>query len=449
MSFPRMFPRWTFAAALAIGVVPTVSAHAGPAVTVYSHDLGFVRETRALDLRRDRDTLLVPVPERVDFTSVRLAPDGARLARLAYRYDVASGDGALDHARGSRVRVTLRGDRAVEGTLIAVDGAWLVVREDGGDVHTLSRAAADDVKIASPGDRLAIRPSLEAVLDGHKGRVTAELSYLTGGLSWTAEHVVVRHGEAGATWSSRVTVENTTGREFADATLKLVAGDPNRVNASPPPMPMFRAMAVAGQAEAKSDMTEQTFGEYHLYTIDHPATLRDRETQTLDMYDARPIKVAARYLYRGDGAGVHAQLEVVNDRAAGLGMPLPAGRVRFYEQDAGGALQFTGETTINHTPDGEKLTLDVGTAFDLAAERRETSNKRISDHEREYGVEIKLRNRKSTSVQIVVEENAGGDVEITQKTHEFVRKDANTLQFTVTVPAGKEVVVGYTARQRW
>jgi hypothetical protein len=325
-----------------------------------------------------------------------------------------------------------------------------VVREDDGSMHTLSRQAADDVRIASAGDRFTIRPSLEAALEGHKGRVSAELSYLTGGMSWTAEHVVVRHGETNATWSSRVTVENTTGSEFVDATLKLVAGDPNRENPSPAPMMMERAMVAGDMANQKSVMTEQAFGEYHLYTVDHPATLRDRETQALAMYDPRPIKVAARYLYRGgDAAGVKAQLMIVNDRASGMGMPLPAGRVRFYEQDADGSLQFTGETHIIHTPEDEKLTLDVGTAFDLVAERRETSNRRISDHEREYQVEVKLRNRKPTNVQIVVEENAGGDVEITQKSHEFVRKDANTLQFTVAVPAGKEVLVRYTARQRW
>jgi hypothetical protein len=437
--------------ALVLAAAAAAPAHAGPAVTVYTHDLGFVREQRALNLSRDRDTLMVPVPERIDFTSVRLVPQGARLVRLAYRFDVPSGDGALDHARGNRVRVVLRGDRVVEGTLVAVDGSWLVVREDDGSVHTLSRAAADDVRIASASNRLTLQPALEAVLEGHRGRLNAELSYLTGGLSWTAEHVVVRRGETGASWASRVTVENTTGREFADATLRLVAGDPNRDSAMPPPMPMMRAQSmVAGDVAQKSEMTEQTFGEYHLYTIDHPATLRDRETQTLTMYDPRDIRLTPRYLYRGgDAAGVHAQLVIVNDRASGLGLPLPEGRVRFYEEDPSGALQFTGETHIKHTAQDEKLTLDVGIAFDLVAERRETSNKRISDREREYGVEIKLRNRKKTNVTIVVEESAGGDIEITQKSHEFVRKDANTLQFTVAVPAGKEVIVTYTARQRW
>jgi hypothetical protein len=140
---------------------------------------------------------------------------------------------------------------------------------------------------------------------------------------------------------------------------------------------------------------------------------------------------------------------VMNESAAGLGVPLPAGRVRFYEPDAGGALQFSGETAIGHTAEGEKLTLDVGQAFDLVAERRELYNKRITDREREYSVEIKLRNRKKTNVSIVVQEGVSGDVEVLKKTHEFTRKDANTLEFEVPVAAGKEVVVGYTVRVRY
>ena len=444
-------PRAAARVAMAIGALAAASAHGGPAVTVYTRDLGFVREERVLELQHDRDTVLVPVPERIDFSSVRLVPVGAKLERLAYRFDVATGDGALERARGSQVRVVLRGERVVEGTLTAVDGSWLVVRESDGSLHTLARNAADDVRIANPGNRFSLRPALEAVISGRKGNVNAELAYLTGGLSWSAEHVVVRRGESAAVWSTHVTIENTTGRDFVDATLKLVAGEPNRESGMPPPTPTMRHQMAGDMAMAeKSEMTEQAFADYHLYTLERPATLRERETQALAMLDPRDVKVKPRYLYRGgDSRGVRTQMEVVNSKAAGLGVPLPGGRVRFYETDPSGALQFTGEAMLRHTPDDEKMTLEVGSAFDLVAERRETYNKRISDREREYGVEIKLRNRKPTNVEIVVEEGIGGDFEITQKSHDFTRKDANTIEFKIPVLAGKQAVLTYVVRSRW
>lgn len=443
----RKLLRWI---PLFVAGVPIAYATApqGSAVTIYTQDLAFVRESRSLELRSARDTVrLEDVPERLDFGSVRLSPQGAKVTRLAYRYDVASGDGALDRARGGRVSVALRDNRNVEGTLLAVDGAWLTVREQGGALHTLARSSVDDVRIMDAGASLALRPAIEAVLEGSRGKVEAELAYLTGGMSWSAEHTVVRTGESKASWAAGVTIQNTSGRDFPDAKVKLVAGSPHR--ASPPPMPMMRAMAM-GTAAEKADMSEQTFSEYHLYTLDRPATLRDRETQTLSMLTPRPVTVTPRYLYTGgDPRGVRAQMEIVNNNASGLGVPLPGGRVRFYEHDAAGDLQFTGESSIAHTPEGEKLTLEVGVAFDLAAERREVSNRRIADREREYSVEIKLRNRKKTAVTIVVEEPSGGDLEVTQHSHPFTRKDANTMQFTIPVKAGAEVVVTYTARVRY
>ncbi len=427
-------------------------AAAGPALTVYSQDLGFVREIRTLELAGARDTVRLPeVGDRLDFSSVRLVPGGgARVARLAYRFDAASGDGVIERARGSRVRVASRGDRVSEGTLVAADGNWLVVRADDGAVSTLARSAVEEVRLAKPPGDMLLRPTLEAVVEGgKKGRVEAELSYLTGGLTWSAEHSLVRTGESGAAWSAAVTVENSSGREFRDATLKLVAGEPRR-DVAMAPRAMMRATALGMAAsEEKADLSEESFADYHLYSLDRPATLRDRESQTLSMITPRTVKLTPRYLYRGGARGVAAQLIIENTAAAGLGLPLPGGRVRVYESDPSGALQFTGETRITHTAEGEKLTLEVGTAFDLAAERREVYNRRISDREREYAVELKLRNRKKSDVSILVEEPAAGDHEVLKSTHPATRKDANTLQFTLPVPTGKETVLSYTLRVRY
>ena len=426
-------------------------APAGPALTIYSHNLGLVRERRVLDLQGSRDTLrLADVSEQLDFSSVRLVLAGnGRVSRLAYRFDVASGDGMIERARGSRVRIASRGDRISEGTLLAADGSWLVVRSDDGAVSTVARPAVEEVRLAKPPEGMSLRPILEAVLEGgKKGRVDAELSYLTGGLSWSAEHTLVRAGESGGAWSATVTVDNTTGQEFRDAALKLVAGDLRR-DTPRPPMTMRTETMMGVAAAEKADLGEESFADYHLYTLDRPATLRDRESQTLTMLDPRAVKLTPRYLYRGGTNSVAAQLVIENTTAAGLGVPLPGGRVRIYDTDASGSLQLTGEVRIPHTAEGEKLTLEVGTAFDLAAERREVYNKRISDREREYQVEVKLRDRKKSDVTIRVEESVGGDNEVLASSHPYTRKDASTIQFDLGVPAGKETVLTYTVRVRY
>lgn len=283
----------------------------GPALTIYSQDLGFVRETRMLELAGARDTVRLPeVGERLDFSSVRLVPGGgARVARLAYRFDAASGDGLIDRARGSRVRVASRGDRVAEGTLVSADGSWLVIRADDGAISTHARAAIEEVRMAKPPGDMLLRPTLEVVVEGGKrGRVEAELSYLTGGVTWSAEHTLVRSGEGGALWSAVVTVDNSSGREFRDATLKLVAGEPRR-DVAMPPRDMLRTTALGMAAsEEKADLGEESFADYHLYSLDRPATLRDRESQSLSMIAPRTVKVTPRYLYRGGARGVASQI---------------------------------------------------------------------------------------------------------------------------------------------
>ncbi len=440
----------TALAASAAGAV----ASPGPFVTLYSRDLGFVRETRTLGKGFLANTIdvsrLEDVSTRLDFSSVRVVPASGRVTRLAYRWDVASGDAMIEHSVGERVRVLSREHQVAEGTLLSADGSWLVIRTEDGGLATLNRGSVDAVQMAGVPAAFSLKPTIEVALEGMKGSTPAELSYLTGGLSWNAEHLLVRTGETSAVWSTRVIVENATGRDYVNATVKLVAGEPSRASAPmPKPAPMLmRAMDASAGAEA--DMTEASFSEYHLYTLNAPATLRDRESQSLVMIDPRPVTVTPRYVVRGgDAQGVLAQLELVNSAKAGPGVPLPAGRVRTFELDDSGALQFTGERNVGHTAVDEKLTIDVGYAFDLAAERRQTTETRPSDRERQYGMEIKLRNRKNVPVKIVVEEPVGGDVAVTQQSHPSTRKDANTLQWTIDVPVGKEVVLTYTARQRW
>jgi hypothetical protein len=259
----------------------------------------------------------------------------------------------------------------------------------------------------------------------------------------------VRTGETSGQWSATVQIQNTTGRDYRDARVKLIAGEPARSGGGRP-MPMaMKTMAMSDGAPAEQ-MSEQAFSEYHLYTLDAPATLRDRETQSLVMYEPRDVKVKPLYLYRnGDGRGVLAQLEFLNSKAAGPGVPLPAGRVRAFAPDAAKDLQFTGEANVGHTPLDAKYTLDIGYAFDVTGERKSTLERRVSDREREYGIEIVLRNAKASDAVVTVEESIGGEVEVVSESSSSTRKDANTLQWIIRVPAGKSVTHQYKARQRW
>ena len=441
--------RMLAACTLALVAAP---AWSGPSLTLYSSDLGLVKESRNVEFKGTRDTLrLEGVSQRLDASSLRLVPASGRLTRLAYRWDVASGDALLERAIGSRVRLVSRGERVNEGTLLSADGAWLVVRGDDGAITTLTREGTQEVRLAKPEPGLSLRPSLEAVVEGaRRGSAAVDLAYLTGGLSWSAEHTLVRTGETTARWSAVVRVENTTGRAYADAKVKLIAGQLARVAHAEPRPEMAMMMKASADGAPGQAPAEEAFADYHLYTLPGTVTLRDRESQTLVLLEPKDVQVKPRYVYRGgDPTGVRSRLELVNSAKEGTGAPLPGGRVRCYAPDGDGDQQLTGETQVRHTAVDEKLTLEMGYAFDLAAERKVVSDRRVSDREREYSVEIKLRNRKKTEVTIVCEEPVGGEVEVVKSSKPVSRDEANLLRFTLAVPAGQEVVLTYTARQRW
>jgi len=427
-------------------------AWAGPSLTLYTSDLGLVKESRDIEFKGTRDTLrLEGVSQRLDASSLRLVPASGRLTRLAYRWDVASGDALLERAIGSKVRVVSKGERVNEGTLLSADGGWLVLRDDDGSIVTLMREWMQEVRLARPGTGMSLRPAIEAVVEGaRKGGSSVELAYLTGGLSWSAEHTLLRTGENTARWSAVIRTENTTGRTYTDAKLKLIAGQLSRTAHPMPRAEMAMMIKASSDGAPGQAPDEQAFADYHLYTVPGTVTLRDRESQTLVLLEPKDVQVKPRYVYRGgDPTGVRSTLDLVNSAKEGTGAALPGGRVRCYAADTDGDQQLTGETQVRHTAVDEKLSLEMGYAFDLAAERKTVSDRRVSDREREYSVEIKLRNRKKTDVTIVCEEPVGGDVEVTKSSKPVTRDEANVLRFTMAVPAGQEVVLTYTARQRW
>src|SRR5207244_6670866 len=139
---------------------------------------------------------------------------------------------------------------------ISADGSWLVLRADDGALTTLARGAIEEVRLLDATPGRGPEPGLDVTIEGARGKVDAELTYLTGGLSWNAEHVVIRRGEQGLTWSAAAIVENASGRDFADADLELVAGEPQRAGM---PMPFAARSLEMSALKGGADVGEQPF----------------------------------------------------------------------------------------------------------------------------------------------------------------------------------------------
>ena len=218
----------------------------------------------------------------------------------------------------------------------------------------------------------------------------------------------------------------------------------------------------AARVRAAPQFQENQFFEYHLYTLQRPATVLNNEQKQVTLLEANNLGIRKRLILRGQPSFYRMQLtrpltnqkfgvflELDNSEENGMGMPLPAGIIRVYKADTDGAQQFIGEDNITHTPRDEKLVIKMGDAFDVVADRRQMTWRPLGTCRSESEWEIEVRNHKDTPETVEVVEGAGGDWEILSSSHAHARIDASTFQFTELVPARGDITIRYTIRSTW
>ncbi len=332
----------------------------------------------------------------------------------------------------------------------------------------------------SLGQDTILKPTLDWTLrTDQAGAFQAELSYVTGGMSWLADYNAVAPVKGDdIDLTGWVTMDNQSGKDFHNSQIQLMAGDVNKL--TPGGMMEAESALRREMADAKAmspQVTEQTFDEYHLYSLARRVSLRDRETKQVEFLQASKIHAQPLYVYDGariasnryagwtmdsirqdqsygteSNPSIWVMRELKNSAANHLGMPLPKGRLRFYRRDESGQLQFVGEGNIQHTPADETLRIYTGNAFDLAGERRRTDYK-VDNNARwiDETFEIKLRNHKKEPVEVRAVEHLyrWSNWQITQKKMDYDKIDSRTIEFRAKLAPNAEQVVTYTVHYSW
>jgi hypothetical protein len=329
-------------------------------------------------------------------------------------------------------------------------------------------------------DGLLLKPTLRwQILAEKPERFTAELSYITGGMDWEATYNVVAPENTDTTAEEKadvlgwVTIHNQSGTDFPQAKIKLMAGDVAKIQQSQG-FGMARAPVQMAAPYPSPQVTQKAFDDFHLYDLGRTVALRDGEMKQVQFIDAANVGMQRSYMYDGasqvqptyygnvnqdrnfgldDGnTKVFIVEEIKNSEANHLGMPLPAGRLRFYRRDTGGQVEFIGESTINHTPTEDTVKVVTGSAFDVKGSRRQTDfhidfNNRVV----EESFEVKVTNQKEQPVKVGVVEHLyrGSNWEITAKSLDYEKRDSRTIEFPLEVPAKAESTLTYTVRYTW
>lgn len=443
-----------------------------------------VRHERPIELKSGRnevrftDVAGLIDPTTVSFKSLTDAA-GTRVIEQNFQFDLVDTDKLLQKYIDREIVVEqTRGEtvESITGTLLSTSGG-LVLRLADGTVRSIPQHSG--VHLPDLPGGLITRPTLVWDISARKaGEQQARVAYQTGGITWWADYNLVFAEGADAN-SCRldvgawVSILNQSGASYPDARIKLIAGDVHR--APPPAMPMSaRAASAEVMADQAKGFEEKAFFEYHLYTLGRPSSLPDNSTKQIELFpQVADVPCERTLVYQGQDrfwgyAGspytertfgvtgnrkVDAYLSFKNVKDNGMGVPMPAGRVRVSKLDtADDTLEFIGEDRIDHTPRNETILLKLGSAFDVVGERKQldysvdSSRKTITET-----IEVRLRNRKEEPVRVVVKEALYRWVnwKIQTSTHPYDKQDASTIHIPVTVPADKETVVRYTVRYSW
>ncbi|HEQ99126.1 MAG TPA: hypothetical protein ENO22_07280 [candidate division Zixibacteria bacterium] len=333
------------------------------------------------------------------------------------------------------------------GTLLSHDGNTITLMKPDNSLEVVQTNKITKFDFPRLPEGLITKPTLVWLFDSElSGSQESEISYMTKGMNWHAEYIgIVSDDEKMLNLAAWVSIENNSGATYEDAKLKLVAGDVSIIKKEVD-YGLGRGFEAA-VAMPKIGFEEKPFFEYHLYTLPRTTSLADKEIKQIALFEPATTPVTKKYVYSG-GEDVRVSLEFTNSEENGMGMPLPAGKVRVMKRDSDNALEFVGENLIDHTPRDEKVELYLGNAFDLVGERTVTDSRKISRYIQEEDVEVKLRNHKEDeAVEIVVREYIRGrEFKILNSNFEYKKKDAHTVEFVVPVKPDEEVTLKYTVR---
>jgi len=471
--------RWLFVVTSLLSVLllapsaPRAGAQAGPVtdvtstlddqadlnVTVYNSDIALVRDVRNLQLPRGTfdlrymDIAATVNPATVHFRSTT-EPSRVSVLEQNYEYDLLDPDKLLRKYVGRDVTLVRNGE-ALHARLLSYNTGpiWQI------DNQIVTGLAADQYRFPELPDNLYTRPTLIWTLqnDGQP-RHRVEASYLAQKLAWNADYVLtVARDDKAADLDGWVTVTNGSGTAFRNARLQLVAGDLNRVRQA---LNEARMADMAVRPAAAPTMMQESFSDYHLYTVARKTTIANAETKQISMLTGTGIPIQKRYVVDGQqmyyrnashpGSPIKDVVQVYyqwkNDEKSGLGMPMPAGTVRVYQSDSKGGVQFVGEDRIDHTPKDETLRLHIGNAFDVVCERKQIDFEKIATSTYEVEYEITLRNHKPAPITVDVNEPIGGTWRMLRASHEWSKTDAFAARFAVPVAADATSVLTYRVR---
>jgi hypothetical protein len=431
-------------------------------LTLTQDNLALVKEKRSFLLKKGSNVVvLTNLPLLMEPTSVNFnfKYPSVILREHYFAYDLENTQVMLDKIVGKNIRLLHPELGTLQGKLISARAGMIVIETTDSEFQIISNNADLQFIIEQSVTQqdLVTQPSLFCSVESNSNsEISADVSYLTTGMTWSAEYTAIMdESEKEMFLSSRAILSNYSGKTFKDCNLLLLAGDINRRRPA-----MRGKVSGAGVQQldnimamtAESDFSEGEDFEYHIYHLERNVSLENQQRKILPLYPRQNTEISKsyNYNYQKDPTGISVMISTQNSAESGLGYPLPKGTIKIYKEYEN-QLLIVGEDGIDHIPKDETIDLKIGTAFDIVAERKILDRKREGKNNERMKISIDFRNRKNEDIEIVVTEPITRRYEyrILSSNIDVHKKDAKQVEFIVPVKANQTNSLNYNILYTW
>lgn len=456
----------------------------GVNVAIYDTGFALVNELRSAQLDKGENKVRFrQFPARIDPSTVGFSfvAGGASVEvfEQQFQYDLAGVGRMLNRFLGKPVEI-ISGSVSRKGVLLysSDDGTPLAIRGEDGAVNLFANSdSLTDIVFPGAEQVASLEPTLNCRMTAAQDSLqNLRVTFVTEGIRWDGSYdVILPEGEGVCSIVARANVYNESGGSFENARVRLVSTERGSVSPAASRSDSTADAAALrfsyGSEDPDLERTVASAGSLGTYELPRPLTMEPGAVLHVQLCMGSSVPVTKFYVYDGVrfdrfqrnrrndwnyGTEFHqtveTHLQFGNTKASGLGIDLPPGRFRLYQQRADASLDLIGENYLQATPAGATATVLLGPARGILGERERTGYSEVTPlHEYEESFEIRLENNSPEEIEIRVVEHLyrWNQYEVVKADTDYKATGPQTIEFRPVLKPGGKRTVHYTVRYRW
>ncbi len=394
------------------------------------------------------------LPNGIDKDTPFLNITGADILSQRFNSNIFTGTDFFSKKKGKEIQVKPKNSKLVKGVLLEISSSFITLKHSSG-IITFNRNEIE--YLGSKNDEIELPtfdPFLSWDLKSKSSKnIEGELVYKSHNFSWSTVYRLIMHNEERGELIAEAVISNNSNMDFESSKIQLVEGNLNKLKKKTINVERANRSLSTAQVDAPNLINLNQLGDYHIYALNETHDLRAKENITVRMYGPLDVGYSKKYVFenterRQKEEPLEVQLTMENTDANGLGISLPAGKVEMYLHKEGQGLEYIGADGMGQVPKGQFTTLTSGRAFDVFGNRKVLNYDRQRKSE-EAVIEIRVTNARNEKVNVLLIEHINGDWVIKDESLNYLKKDASTIHFPLSLNAGETKSVYYTYRKEW